>query len=241
MLRHILLASAVAVALAGAALAEPPPPPTPTFTSPAFNWSGVYGGLQIGGAWGYDDAFLFVPDYEILSEYDANMGGVKGGAHVGWNYQFPQFSILGDPFVVGLEGDVEGSSFGGTFQPFPDMDIFYTTRLPIQGSIRGRGGIACAGYPILYYLTGGVAFADIRNNYAVLGGDTITVSNTRVGWTAGAGIQYAITPNWSIRAEYRYTAFSFTDTSDQSIFRAHHDLEENMVQVGFSYMINTSK
>jgi outer membrane immunogenic protein len=241
MLRRILLASAVAMALAGAALAEPPPPSTPTFTSPAFNWSGVYGGLQIGGAWGYDDAFLFVPDNDILSEYDANLGGVKGGAHVGWNYQFPQFSILGDPFVVGLEGDVDGSSFGGTFQPFPTIDLFYTTRLPIQGSIRGRGGIACAGYPILYYLTGGVAFADIRNNYAVLGGDIITVSKTRVGWTAGAGIQYAITPNWSIRAEYRYTAFSFTDTSDQSIFRAHHDLEENMVQVGFSYMINTSK
>ena len=53
--------------------------------------------------------------------------------------------------------------------------------------------------------------------------------------------QYAITPNWSIRAEYRYTAFSFTDTADQAIFQAHHDLEENMVQVGFSYMINTSK
>jgi opacity protein-like surface antigen len=66
------------MALAGAALAEPPPPPTLTFTSPAFNWSGVYGGLQIGGAWGYDDAFLFVPDNEILSEYDANLGGVKG-------------------------------------------------------------------------------------------------------------------------------------------------------------------
>jgi hypothetical protein len=62
-----------------------------------------------------------------------------------------------------------------------------------------------------------------------------------VGRTAGAGIQHAVTPNWSIRAEYRYTAFSFTDTSDQSILRAHHDLEENMVQVGFSYMINTSK
>lgn len=240
MLRRILLESAGAVALAGTALAEPQivtglPPPIIT-------WTGPYGGVQIGGAWGNDDAYLFVPDNDMRFPYGASLQGVKGGAHVGYNYQFNQLNLIGEPIVAGLEGDVDGTSLGRSFQPFSDKDLFYTTRLPIQGSIRGRAGIACAGYPILYYLTAGVAFTGITNNYDVLGGGPrITVSNTRVGWTAGAGIEYAVTPYWSIRVEYRYTEFQFVDASDQSIFRAHHDLDENSVKVGFSYKINTLK
>src|SRR2546421_9340671 len=117
MLRRILLASAGAVTLIGAARAEPPPPPGPIITSRPFNWSGMYGGLQIGGAWGYDNAYLFVPESDIRFPYDTNLQGVKGGAHVGRNYQFNQLNLFGAPFVAGLEGDVDGSSFGRIFRP----------------------------------------------------------------------------------------------------------------------------
>jgi outer membrane autotransporter protein len=34
-----------------------------------------------------------------------------------------------------------------------------------------------------------------------------SVSSTRTGWTVGGGIDYAVTNNWSIFAEYRYTNF----------------------------------
>ncbi|MGC1557609.1 MAG: outer membrane beta-barrel protein, partial [Methylovirgula sp.] len=60
----------------------------------------------------------------------------------------------------------------------------------------------------------------------------------RTGWTAGAGVEYAIDNNWSIRAEYRYTDFG--RVNDFLLASAAGDTAsrretDNRVQVGFSY------
>jgi outer membrane immunogenic protein len=74
-------------------------------------------------------------------------------------------------------------------------------------------------------------------------GTNTTFSNTRAGWTAGGGIEYAITDNWWVRAEYRYSNFGHTTDfpfpgvlpfPDSLVFLQHH-LTENQVQAGFSY------
>src|SRR5271166_1224614 len=110
MLRRILLASVGAVALAGTAVAAdlptraPPPiyvPPVPIFT-----WTGVYVGAQIGYAWGTVNAHAgdLFGDFRTFS---LNNDGVIGGGHIGYNLQLNQF-------VIGLEGDVDGSSLSKT-------------------------------------------------------------------------------------------------------------------------------
>jgi outer membrane immunogenic protein len=139
----------------------------------------VYGGVQIGGAGGHDSAKLIFPDTDFTPRYGDSLHGVKGGFHVGWNYQICLY------WVLGLEGTVDGSSFWKRFHPFPDKPIIYSTSADIQGSIRGRSGIAWD--RALIYATGGVAFADVRNTYDSrdIGLGFIDVSNTRVGWTAG--------------------------------------------------------
>jgi len=40
----------------------------------------------------------------------------------------------------------------------------------------------------------------LPNHYNSFG----SFSNTRVGWTAGGGIEWLFAPNWSVKAEYLY-------------------------------------
>ena len=74
-------------------------------------------------------------------------------------------------------------------------------------------------------------------------GTNATFSNTRAGWTAGGGIEYAVTDNWWVRAEYRYSNFGHTADfpfagalpfADSFVSLRHH-LTENQVQAGLSY------
>jgi len=200
----------------------------------------------------------FTPySYSDFNRFNNNANGVIGGAHVGYNYQINQF-------VLGLEGDVDGSSLSKTanFAPFSSyyQDFIPTTvhsNLGVQGSIRGRLGYAFD--RVLVYATGGVAFGGFNTSVstayanalfypAFFGSDSF--SNTRVGWTVGGGLEYAITNNWSVRAEYRYTDFGPSNNVLVNSFpgfngdflgaRVHTNLTENRVQVGFSYKFDTA-
>src|SRR4029450_11749093 len=117
--------------------------------------------------------------------------------HVGYNLQIGQW-------VAGLEGDVDGTDFRRTSGLEPIFGTFFRIRKDIEGSIRGRVGIAWD--RALLYATGGVAFAGIEANYSSPVGFN-SFSRTRVGFTVGGGIEYAITGNWSVRAEYRFSDF----------------------------------
>ncbi len=219
MLRKILMSTVIFFGAVGAAWAAdlpnrkeapayiPPPPP------PVFTWTGLYVGGQVGYQWGRSTANNGL-NYESISP-----SGVVGGAHVGYNYQVAQF-------VFGLEGDVNGSSYhGSTFD--------YSTREDINGSIRGRVGVAWD--RALIYGTGGVAFANFKNSYS-MPGFVDTLNTGRVGWTVGGGIEYAIDNNWSIRAEYRYTDYGhFNQFSPVVAGNVSRHETDNRVQVGFSY------
>ncbi len=256
MIRHLLLSSIAVAALTGAALAAdlPSRKAPPVFVPPPiFTWTGVYIGGQIGYQWGTTTPAEFGPGGIFasgLSSYDPS--GVVGGAHVGFNYQVSQF-------VFGLEGDVDGTSYSASSSflgAAPAAFTNYNSRINAEGSIRGRVGIAWD--RALFYATGGVAFADIRTSYASPGTPGVpapvgavalpaipatppgvdSFSNSRIGWTVGGGIEYAITNNWSVRAEYRYTDFghltdSLVATYPGFVVRTH--ITDNAVRAGFSY------
>jgi outer membrane immunogenic protein len=257
------LASVGAIALTGSAFAAdlplaPPPPP------PVYSWTGLYLGGQIGYAWGSDpaNATFFVPAVPPVRNVDGvivvpgipatfladsfgnSPQGVIGGAHIGYNLQINQW-------VAGLEGSVDGTSINkSVFDPVSGLTL--RTTAPVQGSIRARAGVAWD--RILVYATGGAAFTGIADNYAdttgfVTGvlGPTERISKTRSGWTVGAGLEYAVTNNWSVRAEYRYSDFGhYTDfpfaafvTPVGDSLTVQHHLTENQVQAGFSYKFDS--
>jgi len=71
------------------------------------------------------------------------------------------------------------------------------------GTARARLGAAANNF--LFFVTGGAAFGNVE---AGLSGGTLTTTNynttTKVGWTAGAGIEWAFTPNWIAKVEFLY-------------------------------------
>lgn len=222
-MRKYLLPAAFLTAAAPAIAADinAPPPPPAYAPPPLFTWTGLYLGGQIGYAWGTDT--VTVIPFGFATDFTPN--GVVGGGHIGYNLQLNQF-------VAGIEGDIEGTGISRTFSP---GGVVYDTSVSAQGSIRARLGVAFD--RVLLYATGGGEFAGFDTTVTAIGSDQ--TSQTRAGWTVGGGIEYAVTPNWSIRAEYRYADFGdFTQPTPFTFGLAsavnHHETE-NAVRAGFSY------
>ncbi len=265
-IRSLLLSTATIAALATSAFAadlpsrrSPPayaPPPIPAFT-----WTGLYGGLDAGYAFGNDNVFATVPGTAATANYSVGRpDGVVGGGHIGYNFSTQSVPFIGQfagafsgvPViggfggtggVIGIEGDVRGLSYRSSSLIAGIPGTLETHRNDLQGSIRGRLGIAVD--RALFFATGGAAFATFRNGYNDGVGDVATLTNTRVGYTVGGGIEYAFTNTLSLRAEYRFEDFGrYTQTFAAAagavpVNFTHRDTE-NQVTAGFSYKFDTT-
>ncbi len=237
MMKKILLAGAAFAALATSAnaadIASPRAPISAAVMVPAFSWNGAFIGAQLGYGWGttsarfFNNGGVFVPG----SSGTYNIGGITGGVHLGYNWQF-------NNLVFGLVTDIEAAGINGT-GVFPNGDD-YRTRMNWQGSTRARLGFAVDRMHI--YATGGVAYAGL--NYSALnfaGGVRIGNSGARIGWTVGAGAEYAFTPNWVASLEYRYTDFGSRTVDLNPVFLGATTFKTHThaVRVGVSYLFST--
>lgn len=109
--------------------------------------------------------------------------GIAGGGQIGYNWQMSQF-------VFGVETDIQISGADDTFAPYKFSNPWF-------GTLRGRAGFAINN--MLLYATGGLAYGELKGEF--LGLDE---NKTLVGWTAGAGLEYGFTQNWSAKIEYLY-------------------------------------
>ncbi len=246
-LRKILLATVAVAALGGTALAAdlpsrraPPvfvPPPIPVFT-----WTGVYAGAQVGYAFGRTTALETAGAAPAVAFNVGRPDAVIGGGHVGYNLSTQGLPVLGNlipgfgggGFVVGVEGDVDGLGDHST-RVIGALDESF--RNSIQGSARARVGIAID--RALFYATGGAAFAAFTDDFTGPRGFD-TFSHTRVGYTVGGGVEYAINPNLALRAEYRYSDFgTYSSVSGASFLpntvTTQERVTQQRVQAGFSY------
>ncbi len=179
-MRKLLLSAAATIFIAGPAfaadLAVKAPPPAPAFI--ASPWDGLYVGANLG--YGETHFDVTASGFGTLASEHAN--GVVGGFQVGYNKQF-------GTFVLGLETDFDLTSIETT-----TFDV--TTKLPWFGTTRARFGFLL-NPSLLLYGTGGVAYGR-----AEVSAFDASLKVPGVGWAAGAGLQYALTPQWSIGAEY---------------------------------------
>jgi outer membrane immunogenic protein len=225
MIRKFTLATALLLTASASAFAAdlPSKRPPPVYAPiPIFTWTGFYVGADIGYAWGYNNYLVGAAAAPGFNKPNGEIGGL----HVGYNYQINQF-------VVGLEGDVQGADFNNS-STLGALNV--STRVPVEGSIRGRVGYAWD--RALFFATGGAVFGDIENNYTLglLADPAGTYRKTRVGYTVGGGVEYALSNNWSVRGEYRYADFGrSTDNTFFSVIPVSSRVVEHKVTVGFSY------
>ena len=164
---------------------ELPPPRAPVLV-PFFTWNGFYAGINAGYGFGtskWTDTVTGVS----TGNFDVN-GALVGGT-AGYNMQ------LGG-FILGVEGDVGGSFVKGSTTS--NCATTCETSNHWLATLRGRVGYAFDRW--LPFVTGGASFGDLKGTVANGG----SFSATNVGWSAGAGIEYAFLNNWSAKIEYLY-------------------------------------
>jgi outer membrane immunogenic protein len=162
----------------------------------------------------------------------AHPNGGKIGGFLGCNWQGPS------GFIWGLEGDGEWSNLIGsaTYTNTGVPPDHFDSRIRSQASARGRLGYVWNNS--LFYVTGGAAFANIKEHDVIDGsGPTTDTSATRTGWTVGVGADFVVWNNWFGRLEYRYADFG-KFSYNPSVFPAfaeNHKVSENAVRFGLGY------
>jgi len=231
-MKNLLLATTALTVLSVSALAADLPvrgsAATLLSASTVYSWSGFYVGAQIGGA-------AFGGE---LSEWDGSdnvtsWNSVLAGVHVGYDHQFGNI-------VMGVEGDVN-ARFGSAEGYIEANSIPYGWRSATKwdGSLRARLGFLLSDSALLY-ATGGVAFGNMKfdnpvNPTSAEWTDANLYGGTRVGWTAGVGIQYALSANWSLRGEYRYADYGKETVRYGSASFTSTRIDEHRVSGGLSY------
>jgi len=174
------------------------------------NWTGFYGGVNIGGGFGHQRSSLddAIANARLLSN-PLVLNSVIGGAQIGYNWQ-----PINRPLVFGVEADIQGSGqkangvFGLGGITAPGDSIAYQDKLDWFGTLRGRVGWAMGERGnVLPYVTGGFAYGQgtISGNGTV-GGVPLVFDNTRTyaGWVLGGGVEWTFWDRWSAKAEYLY-------------------------------------
>jgi len=213
--------------------------PSPLVAAPFSPWSGFYLGLNGGGAWGKS---RFDLPLALTSTGDFNTSGGLVGGTVGFNWQI-------GAVVFGVEGDfdwasIKGSATCGTPAVTSCQGLWLPTMLATNDSwlatVRGRLGFAGYG-GWLFYATGGGAFGDAK--MAVTGPFAFTGSQsvTKAGWTAGGGVEFSPTPNWSVKAEYLHVDLGTANcplTNCSLLSQANVHFLAEIVRVGVNYRLD---
>ncbi len=213
----------------GAAMASDMPVKAPHIQS-VFDWTGFYIGAHAGYSRGSSNAVLSDPATTATSN---SFGGVIGGVQAGYNYRLPSGILLG------VEADITFPNYltsNSVVSSLATARSAATEQWDYVGTARGRVGYATG--PWLAYATGGLAWAGERFlNLSVIGGDEKTL-NTRLGWAAGAGVEYAFAPHWSARLEYLYSQFGKADIRFPSATQYASTLDFQSLRLGLNRKID---
>jgi outer membrane immunogenic protein len=174
---------------------------------PPFTWSGCYAGGQVGGGWGQkdlNDSAGIVSPISGFTSANLNISGYMLGGQLGCDYQFAS------NWVVGVEGSATGGNIGGSIgAPTPGLpgdSATFHEKTDLLTSATARIGYSWNDW--LFYAKGGAAWAsDQYSAFDVLATYDFEGLETRFGWTAGAGIEWALWNSWSIKLEYDYYGF----------------------------------
>ncbi|SFZ80755.1 Opacity protein [Devosia enhydra] len=159
--------------------------------------------LPLGIGEGLDPETLEGGDVISLATGSADLtaGGFVGGLQAGYNF------MASESILLGIEADIQASSISGTVTASIDTPVSTDllsagTDLNWYGTLRARAGMTHDRF--LGYVTGGVAYGQTTSAISLLGTEIGSVENDLWGWTVGAGFEYAVTDQISLKTEYGY-------------------------------------
>ena len=259
----------IAAASLGAAVAADLPPAYKApvkAVAPASSWTGFYIGGNVGYGWDSGssgvsalstDAALAPVLAAILAagSYPTSLSpsakGVIGGGQIGYNWQLPS------QWLIGLEADLQGSGIKGSASQTLSPALFDMTSTGVTksidwfGTVRGRVGFLVTPQWLLYG-TGGLAYGETKSSFTTTDLSFGCVPNAtlcangassgiRAGWTAGAGAEAMLAPNWSVKVEYLYVDLGGRSmnipafTLPAIVFGASSPFREQIARVGLNY------
>ena len=202
----------------------------PFGAAPAYDWTGLYVGGQIGVGEGSSVQFFTALGGGSTGRYD--LSGVAGGPEVGFNWQFAQH------LVAGAEADFSWADLSGSGSTTPSYSCGTKCSTDVNwfATERARLGYAFDN-GVLLYATGGFAQVEVSPNE-----DGYVQSSTRPGWAAGAGVEYRFSRNWSAKVEYLYVNvdnYVWTDATSKIIdcagLNCSTDARFSLVRFGVNY------
>lgn len=160
---------------------------------PAYDWSGFY----LGGHVGYGGAAMGANSNPLPSQgvfLPSTATGIIGGYQGGYNWQ------LANRWVLGVELD---ATFIGPPDTAKAGNPAYHSSFDYIATARGRVGYAIGTW--LPYAAAGLAFGETKVTTLDASGTTLaTERQSHIGWTVGAGVETAISGNWTAKLEYNY-------------------------------------
>jgi outer membrane immunogenic protein len=191
-----------------------------------------------------------------------NVDGWVAGGQIGYNWQVDRwvFGFETDWQWTGEKASTVATIAIGPF-PFPGDSTARLTgtsttnwSFPWFGTFRGRVGWTTADH-WMFYVTGGLAYGQAKFSNASIATLTVTSpvagtfstsagagfsgSTTRAGWTAGGGIEKALSRNWSIKAEYLYVDLGTARFAANTAFATDVRLRDHIARIGINYKFDT--
>ena len=195
-----------------------------------FDWTGFYVGAHAGFSYGTSGAVLADP---IASTTSNVFNGMIGGVQAGYNYRSASGLLLGAEADISLPSYLTSNSVVSSIAT-PRSAV--TEQWDYVATARARIGYASGSW--LFYATGGLAWAGERFRDPPTIGDDDKVLHTRLGWVAGAGVEYAFAPHWSVKLEYLYNRFGNAKIEFPSGVQYSSSLDFQSLRVGLNRKID---
>ncbi len=186
----------------------------PVVVPPAFSWTGWHGGISGGYAGGNSEYNATM--YSITAMPGASWSVNPSVGTSGWliGYEAGYSWQLSNNVVVGYESDFNYANVSNNGGALASGGV--NSRLNWFGTERLRFGYAMGRF--MPYITGGFAYGRINGASWTSGYEAmlpIGTSGSRWsgGWTVGAGLEYAVTNQISIKGEYLYANIGVPNAS----------------------------
>ena len=243
----------------------------PVYIAEVPQWWGIYLGGTFGVEWTRSRVasaeryeFYFptnIPPVNGQQQNNIGFGRDHGGS---FDILFGANGVFGSIFLLGgqLEGTISEISFNASgTRAYTDFNSNGPTGRTASGDFRPhvharwmasalmRAGVLLDPATLLYAIAGWTGgkfdYQDLVNNTFFEPNEYFWAN----GVSAGGGLERKITPNWALRAEYRYTQFANVNVGDNFVFfdslggrqtnvvQTEFSNSMHVVRIGFSYLV----